>query len=381
MSNKIRVPDEHYVETKTVTPHKGAPYEMGFAIPTDSLTNSSAKRAQRWAGVGQVGKSKINNNTSVIYENEDVQGFQLMSVVSRWSTSNKVWRVKDPRGDFQLEIYCGNLNHILQNATIKNGVIQEECRWGRDHNGKNYLLVKGSDLYEEAMDYKDLTDTKISLRDVNRGDVVLLHDDRKVRYLGGMYFLEAFFWRNSKPKVKRHYVFEVLEGTSRKSGWNSDSDLDTKSSISVGRVVEEADPPMTKKEAEEYANDILWSGGLRSYKFRGKMFKADRFEEQDVAFVLEDYDPSEVEDEWKVMKFFYDTSGDLYQLNGETVGEKVKKDVLLNEGLLDFHKIKDPNSGYYRGQKKIEAKFNKNKHDKLVLKAKIGPNSYFLGDN
>ena len=34
----------------------------------------------------------------VTFENEPLPGFKLLKNVTRWSTSNVVWRVQDPRG-------------------------------------------------------------------------------------------------------------------------------------------------------------------------------------------------------------------------------------------------------------------------------------------
>jgi len=82
-------------------------------------------------------------------DNKPTTGFVIGDSVSRWSTQNKLFRVKDPRG-FMVEVPTGNISTLLNYTTVVNGIIQDECVWGRDGNN-HILLPKGSEPYEEAM--------------------------------------------------------------------------------------------------------------------------------------------------------------------------------------------------------------------------------------
>lgn len=63
-----------------------------------------------------------------VWENEGMSGFKILHSVSRSSTSNKLWRVLDPRG-IEFEISTGCFEDIVMNSTIIGGEIMDECVW------------------------------------------------------------------------------------------------------------------------------------------------------------------------------------------------------------------------------------------------------------
>ena len=63
-----------------------------------------------------------------IWDNNPIDGFEITKSVSRYSTSNKLWRVMDPRG-VEFEITTGAFEELISNVTIIKGVIQEKCVW------------------------------------------------------------------------------------------------------------------------------------------------------------------------------------------------------------------------------------------------------------
>jgi hypothetical protein len=71
-----------------------------------------------------------------IIKNVPMNGFRLVKTVTRYSTSNKVWRVQDPRG-FQLEISSANLETLIHSTIILGGLIDGYCVW----NGKVLQIV------------------------------------------------------------------------------------------------------------------------------------------------------------------------------------------------------------------------------------------------
>lgn len=70
----------------------------------------------------------------MVYDNVPLSLFKIQRSVSRYSTSNKLWRILDPRG-FELEITTGCMDELIQNATIlKGGLIDAKCVWAGNKN-------------------------------------------------------------------------------------------------------------------------------------------------------------------------------------------------------------------------------------------------------
>lgn len=74
------------------------------------------------------------------------EGFKIVGYRSRYSTSNKLLEVEDPRG-FRLEISVENLIEIVKHTTIKKGIIQAKAAWTR--YGAAYLVVEGTPSYRK----------------------------------------------------------------------------------------------------------------------------------------------------------------------------------------------------------------------------------------
>lgn len=67
-----------------------------------------------------------------VLDNVPLSGFKILNSVSRCSTSNKLWRVLDPRG-FELELSTACMEEIMLNTTIEKGLIHGECIWKSGH--------------------------------------------------------------------------------------------------------------------------------------------------------------------------------------------------------------------------------------------------------
>lgn len=119
-----------------------------------------------------------------IYDNSPIEGVYVGSSVSRWSTSNKLFRVKDPRG-FTVEIPTDNLATLLHHTTVVKGVVQESCVWGREGNS-HILLPINSEPYLETLDKMDtLKSGLISVKDLKKGDwVKFFENDTEYQYVG-----------------------------------------------------------------------------------------------------------------------------------------------------------------------------------------------------
>lgn len=119
-----------------------------------------------------------------IVDNTPTSGFYVGCSVSRWSTSNKLFRVKDPRG-YTIEIPTDNLATLLHHTTVVKGIVQEECVWGREGNN-HILLPVNSEPYLITLDQMDTLENKlISLKDLKVGDWVKMFEDKTEYYYAG----------------------------------------------------------------------------------------------------------------------------------------------------------------------------------------------------
>lgn len=124
------------------------------------------------------------NGEEFIADNTPTTGFYVGSSVSRWSTSNKLFRVKDPRG-FTVEIPTDNLATLLHHTTVVKGVVQEACVWGREGNN-HVLLPINSEPYLLTLEQMDTLNNKlISIKDLKVGDWVKFFEDDNEYYYAG----------------------------------------------------------------------------------------------------------------------------------------------------------------------------------------------------
>lgn len=109
-----------------------------------------------------------------VLANEPTTGIYIGSSVERYTTSNKLFRVKDPRG-FTVEVPTDNIATLLHNSTVVNGYIQEPCVWARD--GGHILLPVDSTPYREAHAVQESikSENLVSATSLNYGDRVLIH--------------------------------------------------------------------------------------------------------------------------------------------------------------------------------------------------------------
>lgn len=120
----------------------------------------------------------------VIIDNTPVKEIYIGCSVSRWTTSNKLFRVSDPRG-FTVEVATDNIATLLHLTTVINGVIQEECVWARDGNN-HVLLPVNSEPYLETLDKMDqIANRLIPLKDIKVGDWFKLFENDSEYYYAG----------------------------------------------------------------------------------------------------------------------------------------------------------------------------------------------------
>lgn len=78
--------------------------------------------------------NRLADPQPAIWDNVPLNGFEIKNSVSRYSTSNKLWRVLDPRG-WEFEISTACLEELMQHTSIlKGGLIEEKCAWMANKN-------------------------------------------------------------------------------------------------------------------------------------------------------------------------------------------------------------------------------------------------------
>lgn len=124
------------------------------------------------------------SGSEFVTDNVPTKGFYIGDSVSRWSTSNKLFRVTDPRG-FMVEVPTGNISTLLHHTTVINGVVDSECVWGRE--GNNHILLPiNSEPYLITLDQMDTLQNKlIGVKELKVGDWVKFFEDNNEYYYAG----------------------------------------------------------------------------------------------------------------------------------------------------------------------------------------------------
>jgi hypothetical protein len=148
--------------TKNVTDHN-----FGFLHPHEPTKATDAKRKSTqhsWAYYGLYEKNGefwekgtdwkydpvMHSHSSVpydrpidplyaprIWDNVPMAEFKIIDTVNRYR-GNKLFKVLDPRG-VEFEITVQSLYHLLQESTVRNGVILDECVWMK---GKDLVVAR-----------------------------------------------------------------------------------------------------------------------------------------------------------------------------------------------------------------------------------------------
>lgn len=143
MLRDIKFPEKYYVGFQKQRFSREENFRMlGFATPN---TGDYAFKKRKASVDGWAEKDL----TPLDMENKPTHGFKIVDAVSRYSTSNKKFRVEDPRG-FELEIDVYNLLEIIEKHTIVQGAIMEPMLWGR-YGNDNYLISGNSAEYKHHL--------------------------------------------------------------------------------------------------------------------------------------------------------------------------------------------------------------------------------------
>lgn len=155
-----------------------------------------------------------------IIDNTPTKNIYVGCSVSRWSTSNKLFRVTDPRG-FTVEIPTDNLATLLHHTTVIKGVVQEECVWGKDGNN-HVLLPINSEPYRLSRKQQNVLDNElIPVKDIKVGDWVKFFGGDTEYYFFGRVKLTwnvrgrrsryYYNWRSREQKEEEYTDWHEIE--------------------------------------------------------------------------------------------------------------------------------------------------------------------------
>lgn len=112
---------------------------LAFITPYGTDKAFEKRKETVWNWCNDDWSAKPPKIDPVVFDNVELSGYTLDKVVERYTTSNKVFRVNDPRG-FQFEIYADNLADILLNGEISHGKLVGNYIFAR--SGANNFLMR-----------------------------------------------------------------------------------------------------------------------------------------------------------------------------------------------------------------------------------------------
>ena len=134
-------------------------------------------------------------------KNNPISGFRVGDTNKRWSTSNKLFIITDPR-DFKLEISAENMAYIIQNCLIDKGEIKDELIWARDMN-TNWLVKI------DHPDYQDRLKISSETKDGNK--------PKAIKYEVGDFVKKGSYRENVKYLGKKYIAFLSSRTTNHNS--------------------------------------------------------------------------------------------------------------------------------------------------------------------
>jgi hypothetical protein len=276
----LAIPDKFYVAFRRDV-HIGEDrskftIRLGFATPITGRKAEDEKRkltVDKWAGKHP--NPEDADLAPVEVENTFKEGFKLVDTVNRggrgsyFGSSRTVWRVQTPEG-FELEIDSGNLALIMNYCTLENGLIKDECIWGRKGT-MNFLLPKSSKMVEVSLARPDNAKISVAPKDVKPGDIVLTSDGTEIEYVGKFFFVTSSVdienamvmrknstWRGDNKEDLDNIVLSVKERQVFKHTQPSEygtlhNNYNTASSLKFGAIVS----TLGEEKSKEYYTNAL----------------------------------------------------------------------------------------------------------------------------
>lgn len=199
------IPEKLYVGVQGKKDFNKTNPPLAFAIPYGTKNWENRKSTvDNWAGYGKKTHKYIMNADGThqkdenghykseyiepdpneggfIVDNVPVDGFYFEKSVTRYETSNKFFRINDPRG-FQLEIDSANLGDILLNSHISKGYLVGKFQW-TSYKGKAYLVREDHPAKQKK------ENPKLARIEIKVGDKVEIGENGSYIYAGKFYRL------------------------------------------------------------------------------------------------------------------------------------------------------------------------------------------------
>ncbi len=160
------IPEKFYV-TRV---YRSAEEMLGWMVVADNEETKKFKqtkeRADRWATPYHNSSQKAME--PIYVDNTPRTGFRMVTNVSRYSTSNVVWRIMHPEG-FEFEITSDNLCDLLETNTIVEGEFQDALFF--THNKK--LVNEKTKLFADLIAREEhKQEQKKNAQEVEVGDIL-----------------------------------------------------------------------------------------------------------------------------------------------------------------------------------------------------------------
>ena len=255
------IPDEHFKgvqNTKTECP-------LAFITPsgTDKAAEKRIETVRNWTHGWGGGWGDKTNKTAHFetIKNVPLTGFKIAEEIRRWSTSNVVWRINDPRG-FQLEISSGNMAYLMSESVIDHGEIKSELQWVRN-GAQNFLLPTDSEEYQKYIKITKAIKNKVTIKDIEVGDIFTDINGSTGMFLGGYHIVQHGSWDGKVVDTKRRYYMKV-EATE-----TEDEHLISKSAFKNISLVKKGKPE-DNKDWSAYLNESDEVDNYYGYKYFSK---------------------------------------------------------------------------------------------------------------
>lgn len=172
------IPEQHFIGFRNAK--KGLP--LAFLTPDgkDKAADKRKETVRSWTQNTYWNTEVPKNPETKTIDNVAQSGFKISRNISRWSTSNVVWRIEDPRG-FELEISSANMAYLMGNSILDHGTILRELIWARD-GAHNFLIPTDGEVYEMFA----AKDVPLDVND-HIGSLLLMANGQQGTYLGEMY--------------------------------------------------------------------------------------------------------------------------------------------------------------------------------------------------
>lgn len=181
----MKLPQKFYVARQ----YRGSEEILGFMVVADNESTKGFEKkkasADRWA-------SYQNKMEPIYVDNEPKKGFHMVTNVSRYSTSNVLWRIRHPEG-FEFEITSANMCDLLATNTIINGEFQDEMFFTENRQLVNTKTQLFADMIEKQEKAEALKEAAKALEPGNafRIDGHPNIKDVRYRYMGKLHAINV----------------------------------------------------------------------------------------------------------------------------------------------------------------------------------------------